>query len=550
MATLGARFRKWFYIPAETKVHEVPPRDAPARRSAPEPQLVAGPAVSSYPIPNKAAFDRFASRLQDLAAANQALPYGQINIVGLDKIEKKLGPRWPDMKEKVHLAAGRIIGEHMSPLDVYVRYSDSEYLIVLAGLSPEAAQLKCAKLARDIAAHFLGSPETAAVTVKTAVGRIDDELVFKDVCISDLLQDLAQRAKPVDAAPPANTRTGPSSKPDNRIAVVVRPGANPGGAASAIRPAPVEEARPPFAADAAGRAAAHAQELEAGPPSQIRRMVSERTNLWAIADDLPSFEEAGRDNAAVSYRYRPVWDLHHKVLSTYFCVPVRAFAGYGRRFGYAVLEHPADPYQIACLDLETFKAGLSMLDELLRNRFQMFIVMTVQFATVTTPRYREVYLEIANRVPHRMRKFVVFELTGLPEGVPQCRLSEVVNSLKPFASAVLARISLRPRSLANFFETGLHAVGFHLRDEQISEAELIPRLHRLARQAERHRLSLYLNGVKTTSLVMAACGAGVRYVAGNRVGELTDVPTNIHRYKWEDFLNDGDCRPPELDDCG
>ena len=39
-------------------------------------------------------------------------------------------------------------------------------------------------------------------------------------------------------------------------------------------------------------------------------------------------------------------------------------------------------------------------------------------------------------------------------------------------------------------------------------------------------------------MVMAANMAGVRYVAGERIGPLVEVPVHIHKYSWEDMWRD------------
>jgi hypothetical protein len=559
VASFGSRIRGWLYGAPE-KERGSPPESGAGRSAAASPEA----ALSSYAIPNQAAFDRFGKRLQELVAKKGTLPYGQINIIGLDKLQERMGARWPKMKDKVHSAAEKIIHEHMTALDVHVRYSESDYLIVFATMSTDAARLKCAKIADDICAYFLGTPETGAISVKTAVGRVNDQLVFEDISIPNLLNDLASRADKVEATPgkpspePAKTPSTAGApapraiKGDDADGAVAARAAVPAGPS---RPGPdVPPQRPAHVENSARVAKAAGGNPTPAPyvmppnlptrpleAAAVRRRpgptaVHDDTDLWGIVDDLPSFGDAERDNALMTYVYRPVWDVANKLLSTYYCVPMRLFPGFGRRYGYAVLDDRSDSYAVARLDLETFKAGLCMLDELQRNRFQIFMAVSVQFETVATLKYREVYIEIAQRLPERMRKYLVIELVNLPDGVPQSRLSELVNSLKPFCSAVLANTALRGKTPANFIDTGLHAIGTDLRREPMPEAEAIARINQFVIEANRHRLWTFLHGVQTTSMVMAAVAAGVRYVAGDRVGPLAEVPMHIHKYKWEDFL--------------
>ena len=136
--------------------------------------------------------------MQTLLSTQKTLPYGQINVIGLDKLRDKLGNRWPKIKDKIHTAANKIIRAQMTAADVFVQYSECEYLIVFGTISSEAARLKCVKIAEEICAYCLGSPDTAAVKVKTAVGRVDDQLLFEEMKGPDVIRDLAGAAQRVE----------------------------------------------------------------------------------------------------------------------------------------------------------------------------------------------------------------------------------------------------------------------------------------------------------------------------------------------------------------
>jgi hypothetical protein len=462
--------------------------------------------------------ERFARDLRELLAVRPELPYGQINIIGLDKLRDRLGAKWAEVEDKVYAAADRIIRARIGPRDAYTRLSENEFLLIFANIPADVARLKCAKIAEEICAFFLGDPDTQGVTVRTAVGVMDGRVKFEELQLPGLLSTLAGRAEPVDLPCPCAA-------------------ADANGAASCENARSVRNAAGNQPAPRKG-AGAPPRDNDDARPKPLRSMPAPTTenDLWDIADRLPSFEIGGGADPILSFGYRPVWDVRAKLLSTYSCVPVRLFPGYGRRYGYAVLDDRTDSYSVARLDLETLKEGLCMLDELQRNRFQIFMAVPVQFETVATTKFRDVFIEIAQRVPGRMRKFLAIELVHLPEGIPQNRLAEIVLSLKPFCSAVLVRAAIKAKPLSLYADIGIHAVGVDVRREPLHEAELISRLNQFVADAERQKLWTYVHGVQTTSLTMACCAAGVRYVDGDRVGKLAEVPMHVHKYRWEDLL--------------
>ena len=519
MALLGILIRKWF--PRHLAEKSEASRDGNAINASHA--AARKKSLSSFPLPDTAAFDRFTDRLQTLLSAQKTLPYGQINVIGLDKLRDKLGNRWPKIKDRIHTAANKIIRSHMSATDVFVQYSESEYLIVFGGISSEAGRLKCVKIAEEISAYCLGSPDTAAIKVKTAVGRVDDQLMFEEMKGPDLVRDLAAAAQRVSTGRPDEKAIAASPSPLR----VRQPGA------ANTRPAPPAEFTAPKLPP---NPAVETQGRRSFPKASP--VMPTDSDLWQIVDDLPAFDGAGRGaDPTVSFAYRPIWDLKSKLASIYQCVPMRLFPGHGRRVGYGVLDSP-DPHAIARLDLETFTEALRMLDELQRNRFQIFISTAVHFETVATPKFRDVFMEIGRRVPARMRQFIIFDLVHLPEGVPQIRLAEFVTALVPFGSAVLARVALPCKSIAKYGEIGLHAIGIDLRGDKTPEIELIPRINQFVAEAERHKLWTYVRSLGRSSMVMAANMAGVRYVAGERIGPLVEVPVHIHKYSWEDMWRD------------
>src|SRR5581483_8023224 len=71
-------------------------------------------------------------------------------------------------------------------------------------------------------------------------------------------------------------------------------------------------------------------------------------------------------------------------------------------------------------------------------------------------------LEIAavcRELPRDLRPYLIFEISGLPHGVPQSRLSELVGSVRPFCRGVMAQVPPRTVNYGAYMGVGLQGVG-------------------------------------------------------------------------------------------
>jgi hypothetical protein len=67
------------------------------------------------------------------------------------------------------------------------------------------------------------------------------------------------------------------------------------------------------------------------------------------------------------------------------------------------------------------------------------------------------------------------------------------------------------------------------------EKRTLADMDRFARAAERAGLLTAVEGVATTSVALAAKGAGIAFISGDRIGACVDVPEHMLRFTWSEL---------------
>lgn len=413
-------------------------------------------------------------RLKTLLAQPQLLSAGRIHMLNLDTLRASLGSAWDDLRDRIHSSAERIINRHIADKDVQFRSSDGEYIIVFATMSRPAASLVCAKIAEELYRLFLGDPKLADITVSTAVGVVDGKLMFEHASVADLLSAFEKTVE-VDG----------SAK---RAA---------GSAASTATPAP---------------------SVAAGAEEQRKLKLSQL------------------EMAQIGTMYRPLWDVGRQVISTYMCTPVRRFPDGTSVEGMLALSAISEPQQLAKVDIETLADTVEILDELFRNKFRLMVSVPVSFETLAARRTRQDYLAICQSVPDYLRPFLVFEFLRFPAGVPNGRMSELVNEVRPFCRWTFLRVECRQQSFASLSGTGLTGLTTMIASDRGTEARIMEDMNSFVAAAERANLKTCIVGITSTSLAVAARAAGATLIAGDRIGRAGEIPQHMLRFGWQDLF--------------
>jgi hypothetical protein len=264
-------------------------------------------------------------------------------------------------------------------------------------------------------------------------------------------------------------------------------------------------------------------EAEAANPAQAA------TNWTAAAPASPVPQDLG-------FAYQPVWDVRRNVILTFRCVPVHRTAKQAA-IGYDVLgagQPTAEAY--AELDLRVLEHITSDYRLLRQQGQRRLLACGVHFQTLANRQGRPKYLNICRDLPEDVRRDVVFELTGLPAGVVQLRLSELVQCLRPYCREVHVVMGPGPAGLEIFRNLGIAAVGLDVTKSRHSEGDLITAMNRFVGKASELKFSTFIRGLGTKSLTLAAVGAGFDYIDGDGVFPAIDTLGEAHRFKPTDLF--------------
>lgn len=247
---------------------------------------------------------------------------------------------------------------------------------------------------------------------------------------------------------------------------------------------------------------------------------------------LPKLMTAGLPHwDQIQFIYRPLLALRGMVVSTFVCVPIRPLGGQKFASGHNVLANAADEYQLADLDTVVLAKVVADLASTAERDVRALLCLPVHFQTLSTPRFREIYLDICRRYLPTFTQRLIFELVDLPEGVVQSRLHDLVATLRPYSRAVIARVPLGQKTFASFRLAGLHAVGTDIYYAKEGEEFLMHAMEHFVAAAEREGLKTYIHGLRSVSLATAAISGGFDYIDGYSLTSVVNIPKRPLRYE-------------------
>lgn len=469
------------------------------------------------------------AHLRKILDGQPTVAAGRVFFVDLESLKAELSDQWIQLSEVIESVARTVFRRNLSAHDVYCKHGDAGFLVVFASMSTASATIVCQRIADDLRAMLMGKTGNAQIAVSTVVGQRDSRLLLQEVSLLDQAIRVSRpTAAPLrggsgaPAAIPAGTARDASGLPDE---------GDPGW--SELR---WQEADDPHAGT--GAAAPMAAAVRQAAP----RMIADEPDWEPLRIDrlnqaaAPEQITAELDDAeAATYLFQPVWDSQNKLLSTYLCLTPDEVASEPTCMAGGADLDLVDSAAVAAFDLDRLLNAADMLDELVRNNFQLFVNATVHAETMGNPRHRRQYLHVLRRIPERLRKLLILQLYGLPAGIAIARIVECVTALRPSCGAILVDTGLDPNEVERFAGIGVHAVGADLRTVSPSEQRLFGDLARFAAEADKHRLWTFLTGVTTSSQVIGATAAGIRYLSGRRVGPASEVPMHIRQFNLEDF---------------
>ena len=408
-------------MPSAQQVQSAPSAEA-GRADSP-----AGPATGREAIPRvvsaglEASLERFSDRT--LLAA------GKVNLISLEAVQTRLGPRWSLRQDQVYDFASRVIERGLGARGLSVRVSGSDFLVVQPELSRLAAQAACLRYLREILHHFLGDAHLAG----------------------DGVLQVTRIAGPNLDARPMDVRA--SEMADREEAVLNGATPEPGPSGAATPPA----ARP---AEAPGPASARGAD---GPAPRGEGQVVDRWSPF-IAND-------GRQ-LRVSASLEPVFELKG-FTRIGFRMNRRVVVTRSQEELSRVAVSNLSAADLLRVDLATIARGIDRLQHDGAGEAQLSLIIPLSYASLASQRGRAELVQPLREAGRLVSCGVICEICDI-EGVPSSALLSAVSLIQPFTLLVVGRLlAPTPAVLAPLRGTGLRGLSFDCPPE-LSEAEFAP----------------------------------------------------------------------------
>jgi hypothetical protein len=220
--------------------------------------------------------------------------------------------------------------------------------------------------------------------------------------------------------------------------------------------------------------------------------------------------------AEAKFGFLPVWDARNEAITSYACV----------------LVHDPERREPMKRDLLCLKVGVDTLMRHLDRGERFLMTLRIGFDTLASPVARMDFAALCRNLPAEFRPYILFELTGLPEGVPRTRLFDLVTALRPYAQGIKVQIPVQCRNYAPFSGLPLHGLGLDL--ARYKGAVGPSEVARLCTEAKRLSLPAFLDGVADVAALKAARAGGVQSLSGPAIAPLLSAPRPITRLSWRE----------------
>ena len=389
--------------------------------------------------------------IMGIAASDELLQRGCVNLIRLDEIKAQVGPRWDKIKASVAAKLENLLRQKLSPTDFYTQTDDATFLVSMPTATPQESQIFCLRLAHELHISLLGPCDIGKLRLSSVTGARDGE------CIS----------APV---------SGPALV---TLAKIARLGEGGG-----------DDAQGPEAASG----------VEAGT------------------------------KRVFSHKFTPIWDAQQEAVTAYRCMSAKPDSNNG-----------AGQIAQVKLDLAVTISRIIRAAEVLGShletggRFLMWI--PIAFDVLTSPVGRMEIAGVCHNLPSALRPYLIFEVSDLPFGVPQSRLSELVSALRPFCRGVAAHLPVPARipDFGAFPGAGLQAIGLSFPPSGVGGTEMNNELFKLSHAAKKQRIKSFVFDVPDHGLLRSLRDLSISHISSPLVGEALDTPMPIKRLLMRDI---------------
>lgn len=492
---------------------------------------------------------------------------GRFSLIGLAQIRQKLGPRWPQLAQKVHAVAETVINRHLLKGDVFERCSDDSYLVLFARLDKAQADFKCRVISKEIARHLLGTEWEVLAGLETIRADVSREALatgnVEDVLERALAMGTRTTISPAEAEAQASAAEPAaellflhrSEEPSETVERPQEAGAPKRSLSRGGDDMRVPDARRPDAADQESAC----DDPEAAAPRGRSSGPEERTPAWRPIrhrpepgpeastaleaqeppPELPRVATPADPDAGppavgepVVWRYSPIWDYQQSALIRFrlsACVNGRTVHPYSGK------DPDASETALFENDLRAVSKVLRDLALLASRGRRLPVVCPVHFSSVSLESRRSrLFHELRNGPPHSSR-LVVLEVVRPPGALWARGFLDIADAFR--RSGFTASMCLPVDRLAEVAALAPHvqALTTETPGGGAIEKVKIEQLNAFVRRTRGAGIDAGVYGLSTRSLVMAALGGGFRFLSGEAVHASAETLENALRFEALDL---------------
>jgi len=188
------------------------------------------------------------------------------------------------------------------------------------------------------------------------------------------------------------------------------------------------------------------------------------------------------------------------------------------------------------LTLSRIRHATCVLSERLGSGERFLMWIPISYDVLSSPIGRMEIASVCRNLSSELRPYLIFEISELPYGVPQSRLSELVGSLRPFCRCVMAQLTARVANYGAYLGAGLHAIGLSLPAPGVSEIEIDSEISKLSVAAKKQQIMSFVLDVPNAALLLSARECGINLLSSPFIGEARNAPTPIKRLPAQDIV--------------
>ncbi len=417
---------------------------------------------------------------ESLFTKKELISTGRLQLIGLNKVKKKLGKMWPGLQSIVYQEVEESISKYMMPNDIFIRYKDDSYVVVFAEAGIEEALIKARLIAEEIRRRLFEHEE--------------------------------QELKNINVEESVTTFTAEDFKNSKDFTKKLDNGFNSSKKKSLNKPQPNKDYIP--------------SPVEVDPyESNNKKEVTPQENESRYKP--------------VYFSYVPYWDVKNNLLTTYLCV-----SSFTENNEEPFDEHEnvfmgTAPSEKTRLDLLMLDNVINELDMMAKDGRKLYIACPVHYDTLTRSYSFQKYILKCQTIPKEHKCYLTFVILGLTTETYSENIPKFSKTLRKHCHAMHAQIPLDTNYKFSLFrENHFDAVGVRIKSIKGSEKDLLKRLNVFTSLAKKSLIkNTFILDVSSLSVTTSVVCDGYDFLSGSLIHESVQTPDNIYRFKHENLFS-------------